>query len=41
MVYNTSDGALLKGANRVGASAPHPLEDGNRSSFQNIVFSSF
>jgi hypothetical protein len=33
---------LSKGYNRVGAS-PHPLwpEDGNRSSFRNVVFSSF
>jgi hypothetical protein len=32
--------ALYKGPNRVGVSPPSP-EDGNRSSFLNVVFSSF
>jgi hypothetical protein len=32
--------ALSKGPNRVGVSLPSP-EDGNRSSFRNVVFSSY
>jgi hypothetical protein len=32
--------ALSKGHNRAGVSLPSP-EDGNRSSFQNVVFSSY
>jgi hypothetical protein len=32
--------AISKGPNRVGVSLPSP-EDGNRSSFRNVVFSSY